>query len=500
MKKLLLETSFSKIYIIGVILISLLIIGSYFSYAMFTVTKEKNNAISIVTGSLDYHLTVDGEDTNTLSVPANSSKDFVVELSNPNERIARFNFYYIGNVIDNVYLGYVNEKGYNITPKEEGINLEKINSSGSSNTYLIRISNNTNSSFSITLGVEVGLDYNDLSIPNNGHLFEEYPFSTAVEVVKSKSNSESLRYMDATEEQRKEAWEHTHPVTEQTKALTDYRYIGSDPNNYVEFNNEIWRIIGVFTVDDGTGKIEERLKLIRNDSIGNYSWDNKNVDTGAEEAYGKNNWSDARLNYLLNEGYDDETIGGSLYWNSESGNCYVGVNNATVPCDFTTIGLKEESKNMIGNTLWYLGGSNTYDDLTASMFYERERGITVYTGRDTSWVGKVGLMYPSDYGYATSGGSTTDRNTCLNKELYNWAGSAFSDCKNNDWIFNSSYQWTITPRASRSGIVFSVGSAGYLARISANGTFGVRPVVFLKSNIKIVDGDGSSSNPYILQS
>ena len=149
---------------------------------------------------------------------------------------------------------------------------------------------------------------------------------------------------------------------------------------------------------------------------------------------------------------------------------------------------------------WYLGGSSSYNNVTSSMFYERERGTTVYSGRSTSWVGKVGLMYPSDYGYATSGGTTTDRNTCLNKKLYNWDSSDFSDCMNNDWIFNPSYQWTITPRASNSNRVFYLGNAGYVDSNSAYNTYGVRPVVFLKSNIKIIDGDGSSSNPYILQS
>ena len=68
MKKLLLETSFSKIYMIVMIIITLLILGGYFSYAMFTVTKEKSNAISIVTGNLTYELEVDENETNTLTV------------------------------------------------------------------------------------------------------------------------------------------------------------------------------------------------------------------------------------------------------------------------------------------------------------------------------------------------------------------------------------------------------------------------------------------------
>ena len=54
----------------------------------------------------------------------------------------------------------------------------------------------------------------------------------------------------------------------------DYRYYGANPNNYVTFNDESWRIIGAFNnVDDGTGKKETRLKIIRDESIGKYSWD-----------------------------------------------------------------------------------------------------------------------------------------------------------------------------------------------------------------------------------
>ena len=80
MKRLLLETSFSKIYMIGMILICLLILGGYFSYSMFTVSKEKSNAISIVTGNLTYKLEVDSTEGNKLVVPAGETKEFTVYL------------------------------------------------------------------------------------------------------------------------------------------------------------------------------------------------------------------------------------------------------------------------------------------------------------------------------------------------------------------------------------------------------------------------------------
>ena len=221
------------------------------------------------------------------------------------------------------------------------------------------------------------------------------------------------------------------------------------------------------------------------------TWDNKPSGTGSSTSqYGSNDWSDSAIQVVLNEG---------AYWNRTSGTCPSDQNGATTNCDFSNAGLTKRAKAMIETVTWKLGGNSTYNDVTASMFYERERGTTVYTGRPTEWVGEVGLMYPSDYGYATSGGSTTDRATCLATELYNWMSSTgFSDCYNNDWLFNGSLQWTLTPRSSSSDFVFRVSYIGYLSSANANSDDGIRPSIYLKSNIAVTSGDGSENNPYIL--
>ena len=324
---------------------------------------------------------------------------------------------------------------------------------------------------------------------------------TGAETLVAKANPEDLDYNTATDDQKNQMWTFSHEATEQLGATTDYRYIGANPNNYVKFNDELWRIIGVFDVDDGTGKLEKRLKIIRNESIGNYSWDNKNTSTGAEDSYGKNNWPDARLNYLLNEGHDSETYGGSLYWNRKSGTCYSGSNNATISCDFTSTGLTTAAKEMIGDAKWYLGGTANFTSSSnglASHFYGYERGTTVYSGRSTSWTGKVGLIYPSDYGYATSGNSSTSRATCLAKEMYNWDG--VSACYQNDWLFKSSYMWTLSPYSSPRNIVFIVFNSGYVYNYTADyDRYGAWPVVHLKSTIKVTTGTGSSNDPFILE-
>ncbi len=261
------------------------------------------------------------------------------------------------------------------------------------------------------------------------------------------------------------------------------RYIGADPNNYVKFNNELWRIIGVFNnIDNGTGTKETRLKIIRDESIRTYSWDNKGAN-------GENDWSDSALQQVLNSG---------AYYNRTSGECPNGFNGATIPCDFSSNGLTEEAKMMIGNAVWNLGGTTSYTTALASDWYGYERGTTVFTGRTTKWIGQIGLMYPSDYGYATSGGST-GRDTCLATKLYYWATSSYSDCYNNDWLYKSgTYQWTLTPRSDNSSSVFLVNSNGRVGYDTAYGSRAVSPALYLSSNVKISRGDGSEKSPFQL--
>ena len=292
------------------------------------------------------------------------------------------------------------------------------------------------------------------------------------------------------------------------------RYIGADPNNYVSIDGDIWRIIGTMKdVDDGTGNKEDRVKLIRASSIGSYSWDTS--ESSVNGGYGVNEWSQADLMKLLNPGYESESVGGSLYWNNQSGTCYYSNNNGTTSCNFTSTGIKDKLKTLISDAVWNTGANDcktyTYSNIITSKFYELERSSNTgkicssgtycndTVARTTTWTGKVGLMYPSDYGYATSGGDTTDRATCLNTYLYNWSDSSVSDCKNNDWLLSST-QWTLSPGAdpSNADIAFRVSSGGGVNTNLAYSTYGFRPVVYLTSNVGVQSGDGSRGNPFIL--
>ncbi|MBR1748290.1 MAG: hypothetical protein IJ743_00675, partial [Bacilli bacterium] len=203
----------------------------------------------------------------------------------------------------------------------------------------------------------------------------------------------------------------------------------------------------------------------------------------------------------------------SLYWNKTSGNCYKDGYNTYVTCDFSTIGLNEKAKSMIEKYTWSTGSNGTInlfeennEQGNIKKIYEYERSNNTgkicaseswcndTVNRTTTWEGYVGLMYPSDYGYATGG---EVRESCLSrKKLYS---DNNEDCINENWIGQfGGFKWSLSP-ISYASYVFTVDSFGSV--ISQNETSlsysFVFPTLFLIPSITI-SGDGTPSDPYTL--
>ena len=253
-----------------------------------------------------------------------------------------------------------------------------------------------------------------------------------------------------------------------------YRYEGKNPNNYIWFNNELWRIIGVFDEASHGVSGQNLVKIIKADSIGGLVWDKSNT----------NDWTAASLMNLLN----------GAYYNSENGTggeyCY-GY-STTVPagsCDYTETGINDTYRPMIENVTWHLGG-HSRTSATAEAFYGYERGTTVYSGRPPTTTGYIGLMYPSDYGYSVLSSSCA-RTTNLGS--YDEA-----TCAGQSWLYGQGYEWTITPQSSYSVNVFYLSFSGDLSFGYAHFGFSVRPVLYLDSSVYVIDGNGSVSDPYII--
>ena len=125
-----------------------------------------------------------------------------------------------------------------------------------------------------------------------------------------------------------------------------------------------------------------------------------------------------------------------------------------------------------------------------NQFYTYEKGTTRYdTNRPLYWDGYVGLMYPSDYGYAAG-------NSCvIGIDPYNYDRG----CKNKDWLcYSNDDQWLMSPRSGDSINAFYVGSSGYVHGNRVNSPYSERPVFYLTSSASITDGEGTSASPYIL--
>ena len=250
-----------------------------------------------------------------------------------------------------------------------------------------------------------------------------------------------------------------------------YRYEGKDPNNYIWFNNELWRIIGVF--DEATHGVsgQNLVKIIRADSIGGLIWHRSNT----------NDWSTSDLKKLLNGAYLNSQDGTGEY-------CY-GDGDIPTNCDYTINGINDTYRPMIENVTWYLGGYSS-TSATAEAFYGYERGDTVYSGGPTSTTGYIGLMYPSDYGYSVLASSCA-RTTNLGD--YDSAA-----CAGQSWLYGQGYEWTITPRSLSSNYVFYLNSTGYLYHYLADTGYSARPVLYLDSSVYVYNGNGSQSDPYII--
>ena len=251
-----------------------------------------------------------------------------------------------------------------------------------------------------------------------------------------------------------------------------YRYEGKNPNNYIWFNNEYWRIIGVFDSASHGQSNKNLVKIIRDDVLDGLVWDKSNT----------NDWTASSLKSLLNGAYYKAQDGTS------SGYCYGYSTTVTANCDYTKKGIQSGYRGMIANVTWHLGGYSS-TSATSSAFYGYERGTTVYSGRPTSTTGYIGLMYPSDYGYSVLSSSCT-RTTNL--------GSYGTTCAGQSWLYGKGDEWTLTPSSLLSIFVFHLSNNASVYSNYANGGWGTRPVLYLDASVYKIDGDGSLNNPYIV--
>ena len=290
----------------------------------------------------------------------------------------------------------------------------------------------------------------------------------------------------------------SYTASDGTTKYHDYRYVGVDPNNYVWFNNDMYQIIGVFD-ENSHGKTGQYLvKLIMANPLGTFSWGDYNgSNTSSTYSSYNNDWTGnttgikANLNVLFNEYFLNSTNTSSTYRACSNWTYfYNNTNYRTNDCsDIVGYGIDSSVLNSIETTTWYLYGSGT--NQSKQNWYLCERGGNSCTGANsgaysTTTDAKIGLMYLSDYLYASSYYTNSDTTT---------QGTSYFGNKN--WLYKG-YEWTLTPYASNANGVWHVryGSAG---NSSTYAPTSARPSFYLKSTVSISGGDGTFANPYIIE-
>ena len=257
------------------------------------------------------------------------------------------------------------------------------------------------------------------------------------------------------------------------------RYMGAKPNNYISFNNETWRIIGVFNVyDTETNQNEKLVKIIRNTSLGEYVWDTSASNDNS--GWGKNDWTQADLKNELNIDYIDtsKTSGTTTWYNGYS-------NLKTADYDYSN-NIKSNYIDKIATIQWNLGTINY--GIGALNSYNKERSGSL------TWNGKIALMYPSDYSYAST-------NTSCREDMFNKSeGNETGVCASENWLHNSQLtQLTLATGSNDNSTIFTIGNGGVDQSLPGyNIDISVRPVLYLKSSVKITGGTGTATDPYTI--
>ena len=417
-------------------------------YFDFTITSHiKTRASDDTVRKLNYNITI----------------EMISMLLNGAEVTKGNSYYEIGRIIsDYMYKVYLTTLDDNGNEKEVTgpITIEELNN------YIIKSQEETFSNgkkevvtkYRLRIWVDFNYDmdtfksFNEFTINNAGYKFR-------VNVNTDKVNEREIVPIFNIPVGKDKIFKVTHEIDNtlqvDNKFKNEYRYMGKNPNNYVKFNNELWRIIGVIPTEDTNGNVENRLKIIRTESIGNMKWNENNT----------NDWTNATLNTYLN----------TTYFNT----------------------LTDDAKNMIGTTKYYLGGYNTSSITTDEMWqYERKSsGSDYYYGTNPVMQNdaskKIALMYVSDYEYAAS-------NIC--KNLAFTLNSVSSFCTSTNWLYSGSYEWLLPQYSGNSSRAFLVSWSGYVnhSDLVNNSENGARPVLYLSSNVKISSGNGTSQSPYTL--
>ena len=286
---------------------------------------------------------------------------------------------------------------------------------------------------------------------------------------------------------------------------TSYYFRGAVTNNYVEFANKCWRIVRVG--GDGSVKL-----ILHNDNPTGAANPCDAANNSASAAFAHYNGSTYTSRF--NENYDDNayvgfkfgTVGASGY-----ASAHANTNNSTILTNLET---------------WYTNNLKTYESVIDNSVWCNDKTNVTDTSYDPWSITPNGLGYAKNVTYygatkrlvstSRSAGGTGPSLKC-NGELSKinskvglitadelaFAGYAYNIGNTTTYLqenATNTYWWSLSPYGfdvGSAGVWGVNGSAGYFDNYNVRGTYGVRPLISLKSTTNVT-GEGTSSAPYII--
>ena len=460
------------VIVIFIIFALFLTFSLYRTYAYDTSVVEETPS----TTDLEYTFKIGNSSIKQITIDSGETKYYDVVLGNPNPAKISYSIYYEmvspSTKPDGFSIGY--------TSKSTGKSTGKVDKEGNI-TLNIEVTNTSSSAVTVKIGSVAGyVNGGDLVLESGQTLIPEkkIPATSIIEALDDGTTGDNGSGVYKVSH---EAIASDSSATgSEIKASDDYRYYGASPNNYICLDMEggstcsdrsLYRIIGSIYEENAGENLIKVIKAtpLTNGSITTYAWDsNYNIwATPTNGNYSNSLTSGASLMILLN-----------------SGDWWSGTNT------YANYGLTATAKSMVNTSRYYLSGFDNNSVKTTAV-YDYERGKNRYdTGRPLYWDGYVGLMYPSDYGYAAGNSCATGTNL----------GNYDSSCKSKDWLYNSSkWQWLMSQISDSFNGVYGVRSTGSVYFSGGEGTGLISPVFYLKSNVGIIDGNGTLDNPYLLK-
>ena len=478
------------------IVIVFIIFGAFLTFSLYRTFAYDTSVVEEVpsTTDLEYTFKIGNSSIKQITVDSGETRYYDIVLGNPNNAKISYSIYYEmvspTTKPDGFSIGY--------TSKSTGDSTGKVDNNGNI-TLNIVVTKTSSSAVTVKVGTVAGYVKGGKLTLNSGQV-----------VIPRQLASNYIMSLDdgSTGDSGSGVYKVTHSAIPADSsatgsvipAITDYRYYGASPNNYICLDNtsdtcedrHLYRIIGSIYEENAGQNLLKVIKatLLTDGTTSTFSWDYKSDGTFdniwatvTSGNYSNSLTSGSQLMQLLNSG---------AWWNGTSGSYYNRSTTATT-VNFTNYKLSDKAKSYINKSRYYLGGYSTADVKTTAM-YGNERGVSRYdASRPLYWDGNIGLMYPSDYGYAAG-------NACVIGTNLSHYGNFDGGCKNTDWLFNNKSEWLMSPYSSHSIYAFPLFSLGYIDddTNNANNTFSIRPAFYIKPNTSITSGDGSSTNPYLI--